>query len=215
VRDQLGPFKNSRITDDEIEGQADPFYAECRAFGRINESIQKGRKKPIAVGCHGFLSIPADKEEFFARRFDIVDWDRPEDWLKDLTQRQPFRAIVKDLILEDTEVTEKAIRTMRIELKALNSLKIYVKDISRTNYKGGHIVDFSSAWTYPHFMFRRDVGDQDEIESDKKEDLWLFDKMVQEEFGLQISVRTISRPGGEGSLRWKLRSNKSYISVIQ
>ena len=211
----MGPFKNLRITDEEIEGQADPFYAQCRAFGRINESIKRGRKKPIAVGCHGFLSIPADEEEFFAKRFNIVDWDQPGDWFSGPAQRQPFRAIVKDLVFEDAEVTEKTIQTMRTDLKALNSLNIYVKDISRANYKGGHLVDFSSSWTYPHFMFRRDIRDQDEMERDKKEDLWSFDQMVLEEFGIQTSVRAIVPPSGEGSIRGKLRSNKSYISVMQ
>lgn len=80
------------VPHEDIEQQNDPFYAECRAYGRIASNPQE---RPIAVACHGFLSIPATQESFFAHKFGITQWDRPQD---KLSVREPFRAIVKDLV---------------------------------------------------------------------------------------------------------------------
>ncbi|KAK3361623.1 hypothetical protein B0T24DRAFT_642026 [Lasiosphaeria ovina] len=71
---------------------------------------------------------------------------------------------------------------MRRELKALNSLLRYVMDVKWDNYKGGHLVDFSSAWTRPHFEFRRDVNSDKDIELNRQVDLQAFDKMVAGEW---------------------------------
>ena len=36
--------------------QFDPFYSECRAYGRIQEN---GKNGSVAVCAHGFMSISA------------------------------------------------------------------------------------------------------------------------------------------------------------
>ncbi|KAF2179630.1 hypothetical protein K469DRAFT_693878 [Zopfia rhizophila CBS 207.26] len=88
----LDPAGRSQVSREDIEGQKDPFYAECRAYRRI---ASKPRKRPIAIACHGFISIPAKQESFFARKFNITDWNRPEEELSlPPAKRQPLRALV-------------------------------------------------------------------------------------------------------------------------
>jgi hypothetical protein len=181
----LDPASRSRVALEDIEGQKDPFYAECRAYRRI---ASKPRKRPIAVACHGFISIPAKQEPMFAQKFSVTEWNRPEEELSlPPEKRQPFRALVKDLVETDPEITDKLIASMRRELKALNSLRIYVMDVRWSNYKGGHLVDFSSAWTEPHFEFREDVNSEKDIRINRQIDLEAFNKMVKEELGMEVS----------------------------
>ena len=195
----LDPAGRSRVSQEDIEGQKDPFYAECRAYQRI---ASKPRKRPVAIACHGFISIPAKQESFFAQKFNITDWNRPEEELSmPPAKRQPLRALVKDLVETDPEITEKLISSMRRELKALNSLRIYVMDVRWGNYKGGHLVDFSSAWTEPHFEFRKDVNSEDDIKINRQIDLAAFEKMVKEELGMGVSVRTEPNPDFTARLR--------------
>ncbi|KAK5283005.1 hypothetical protein LTR40_002445 [Exophiala xenobiotica] len=75
----LDPAGRSRVSKDDIEGQTDPFDAECRA-----------------------------KNPSFAKKFNITEWNRPEEELSSPpTKRQPLRALVKDLVETDPEITEK------------------------------------------------------------------------------------------------------------
>ena len=184
----LDPASRSRVSQEDIEGQKDPFYAECRAYRRITS---KPRKRPIAIACHGFISIPAKQESFFAQNFNITDWNRPEEELSlPPAKQRPLRALVKDLVETDPEITARLIASMRRELKALNSLGIYVMDVRWSNYKGAHLVDFSSAWTEPHFEFRKDVNSQEDITISRQIDLAAFDRMVKEELGMDVWLRT-------------------------
>ncbi|KAJ9493583.1 hypothetical protein H2202_010931 [Exophiala xenobiotica] len=195
----LDPAGRSRVSQEDIEGQTDPFYAECRAYGRI---ASKPRKRPIAIACHGFISIPAKQEFFFAKRFNITEWNRPEEELSSPpAMRQPFRALVKDLVETEPEITEKLIASILRELKALNSLRIYVMDVRWSNYKGGHLVDFSSAWTEPHFEFRKDVNSEEDIRISRHIDLAAFNKMVKEELDMDVLVRTEQNPDFIARLR--------------
>lgn len=204
TRAQFDPAQNSRISNEEIAGQTDPFYAECRAYGRIR---QKGLKRPVAVACHGFISIPATKEGLFAKRFNIGDWDRPEEELSfPPSERQPFRALVKDLVETEPEVTEELVKAMLGELKSLRSMGIYVMDVAWRNYAGGHLVDFSSAWTQPCFDLRRYIRSEKEIQTYKKQDLADFDVMVEEELGIQTEIKAV--PSRKARYDLRPRKNK-------
>jgi Kinetochore Sim4 complex subunit FTA2 len=199
TREKMGWHENDQLTDEEVEGHTDPFYAECRAYGQI---ASRSRKRPIAVACHGFLSVSAKMETMFAKRFGVVDWDRPEKEI-DLKpgQRQPFRALVKDLVVTEPEVTEKLVKSMLRELKALRSLGIYVMDVRWPNYKGGHLVDFSMAFTTPFCLFRKGVRQDWEIVQWKYQDLYDFDDMVRDELGMKTSIRAAPNEEVLGRLR--------------
>ena len=55
-------------------------------------------------------------------------------------------------------------------------------------------MDFSSAWTEPHFEFRKDVNSEEDIKINKQIDLAAFDKTVKEELGMDVFVRTEPNP---------------------
>jgi hypothetical protein len=183
----LGP-RQAQVSDDEVIGQTDPFYAECRAYGRIAE---RPRKRPVAIACHGFIGIEATTEPFLEKRFKITEWGRPqEDLERPLASRPPFRALVKDLDESEPEISDSLAKAMLRDLKALHSLKIYVMDISIRNYKGGKLVDFSSSWTEPHIGFRPDLRPGFAIRQSKGDDAYEFDEMIKE-LGVRTSVRAM------------------------
>jgi len=195
----MGPAARSIVPRQDVEEQTDPFYAECRAYGRI---ASKPRKDPIAVACHGFISIPARQESFFAKKFSITDWNRSEEDLAlPPTKREPFRALVKDLVEGTAEPTKELIRSMRRHLKALNSLRIWVMDVRWDNYKGGRLVDFSLAWTEPHFEFLREVNTAKEMDMNKGIDLADFDRMVKGELKIEDESLLARPKAWQGTLR--------------
>jgi hypothetical protein len=135
------------------------------------------------------VTISSKDEALLARRFDITDWDRSdEEELKSPAKRRPLRALVKELVESDPELTDTVIKSMIRELKALNSMGVYVQDMSIQNYKGGHMVDFSSSFTKPHFNFRRKIRPKWEITQFEKADLFEFDEMI-EDLGIQTVVK--------------------------
>ena len=104
--------------------------------------------------CHGHIAIPAAREEELSRRFEVNAWDRPEDDSKlPVTKRQPFRAIVKDLIEDDRPLTEERLVRMRKDLPKMHRLGVYPQDVRERNYGGGLLQGFSIAITKPHWVF--------------------------------------------------------------
>lgn len=140
-----------KISINTIRLQSDPFYNECRAYGRLIECNVNGK---VAVRCHGHMAILAAREEELARRFGVHTWDRPEVDLKlSVTKRQPFRAIVKDLIKDDRQLNEKKLIKMRKDLLKMHKMGLYPQDVRERNYGGGLLLDFSIAITKPHWVF--------------------------------------------------------------
>lgn len=140
------------IPIETIRFHTDPFYNECRAYGRLIEYDVNGK---IAVRCHGHMAISAAREEELARRFEVYAWDRPRDDSKlPVSKRQPFRAIVKDLIEDDRPLNEKQLIKMRKDLLKMHKLGVYPQDARDRNYGGGLLLDFSIAITKPHWIFK-------------------------------------------------------------
>jgi hypothetical protein len=185
------------LKEEWVEGQIDPFHAECRAFGRIQD---KGRNGDIAVRCYGFTFVSADHEEFLAREFGVSDWNRQSEH-----QGKPFRAIVKDLVPDTVSFTAKMRQKMKSDLKALNGMNIYVMDIRRENYKGGYLLDFSAAWTKPHVMMWDRVRPKIDIDNNLEEDEIYFDAMLEDAIEEGMKVRTIVRIRPNGIYTAKLR----------
>ena len=169
--------ENEYVSDGLLRNHSDPFYAECRAYGRLIEHKRNGR---YAVRCHGFMKIAAQREEELAREFKVESWDRPdEEYDKDASSRQPFRAVVKDLVSTRVPFTERFVKKALSDLKNIRKLGIYPIDITARNYVGGLLVDFSIALTSPHYLF--DVRPKFDVEEDlQQQDLIFFDKMVEE-----------------------------------
>ena len=164
----------------------DPFFNECRAYGRLVEHDQNGK---LAVYCHGHLTLPASLEQDLERKFQVVDWNRPEEeYDAVVSKRQPFRCVVKDFISSDVFFMGKDIKRMLRQLKKLRSLGVFPMDIAARNYRGGRLVDLGSARTTPHYLF--DVLPGWRIETEKRKDLVLFDEMI-EQSGFQSFERAL------------------------
>ena len=52
------------IPDDILQAHMDPFYNECRAYGRLEEANLNGK---VAVRCQGYMTFPAEYEEELVR----------------------------------------------------------------------------------------------------------------------------------------------------
>ncbi len=165
----------------------DPFFNECRAYGRL---IDKNVDGKVAVRCYGYLMILADREDELRERFGVTAWNRPdEEYLKPASRRQPFRAIVKDLVTEDVPL---------LDLRRIRSFGVYNMDILARNYKGGHLVDFSVAMTTPHYLFViKPAWRKEDYQSD---DLRSFDHML-DEAGIVTWDRATSNPKYVNKLR--------------
>ncbi|KAK0640195.1 hypothetical protein DIS24_g9598 [Lasiodiplodia hormozganensis] len=95
------------IEDEEFENHFDPFYAECRAYGAIEEKIYHGNppadeKDWVAAPCYGYLHVSAADEAEIRRKFNIKDWNRPED-----NDAKPIRGLVKEYIEQKDAVDTK------------------------------------------------------------------------------------------------------------
>ena len=168
--------ENEVVSDDLLHAHSDPFYNECRAYGRLEEKKLNGK---VAVYCHGYIPISADKEKQLEREFGVQDWDRPGDeYDKPTSQRQPFRAIVKDLVLKDVTLTAKVADKMLTDLKRMRRIGVYPGDIPLRNYKAGLLVDFSTARTEPFYLFNLRPGRQTRMIKDV--DLYMWEDMRKE-----------------------------------
>ena len=190
------------VSLDIIVGDLDPFYAECRAYGRIAE---RSRKRSVAVLCYGFLGIPAAQEGFLNRTFNVSDWDRPEEeYGRSTADRQSFRAIVKELVVDPVPFRKHMVRGMLSDLRSLRNMTIFVRDVRADNYRGGKLVDFSVSWTAPHLMLANGLRGYDLIEEDIMEELFAFDRMI-EDAGIVTSVRATRNEAYVSKLRPRKR----------
>ena len=171
----LFDYQKEVVSLDMLRAHADPFYNECRAYGRLREAGLDGK---VAVRCHGYTTLPAAMESELEERFDVTDWER-DDYDDPIEKRECFRAIVKDLIRDDVRLTHRLVKKMKKDLVQIRKLGIYPSDIKRTNYKKGILIDFSSAITEPNYYF--DILRDSQVERLKKVDLIQFDKMIEDE----------------------------------
>lgn len=177
----------------------DPFYNECRAFGKIIESDLNGK---IAVRCYGYLAVSAEREQELEENFNIKTWDRPKEEGSDpASQRQPFRAIVKDLILETVSFTLTHVKKILGDLKKMRQLGVYPMDVQARNYMDGLLVDMSAAMTEPHYLF--EIRPEWRVRKLKRADLRSYDIMIEDE-----EIATWHRATRNEKYCTKLRSRK-------
>lgn len=203
------PYQLRKYSIAVLRDHMDPFFNECRAYGRLIEKNVNGK---VAVRCCGYLMLPADIEDELRERFGVTSWDRPdEEYLKPVSKREPLRAIVKDLVTEDVPLTVKTANKMLLELRKMLKFGIYNMDIQARNYKGGRLIDFSVAITTPHYWV-----DTLPVWRYKDTDLRDFDNML-DEAGVVTSNRAM--PNQEVIRKLRLRDSKgrvrSRISVLK
>ncbi|KAI0548420.1 kinetochore Sim4 complex subunit FTA2-domain-containing protein [Xylaria curta] len=179
------------LEDVVVRHHLDPFYAECRAFGRL---VEENKDDKLAVRCHGYVFLPYAIERRIERQFGISDWNRKAE-----DEGSPLRAIVKDHIKWKTLCHRKTFETMRKNLEELNELGIYNMDIRKANYLGGRLFDFSIAATVPHLSLSSNIRFIDNILEDMEDDLRCFDSMVK-------NVKEAEELARNQSLSWKMRT---------
>ena len=182
-----------------VHAHRDPFYNECRAYGRLEETGLNGK---IAARCYGHLILPTKEED----KINDFSWGRPEEDLdKPASERSPLRAIVKELIGSDVSFTAKEVNKLLRHLRKLRRLGIYNMDIAARNYKGGLLIDFSRAMTEPHYYF--DIESLWAVRMEKSLDLVDFDIMMEDE-GIKTWVRASPNPAYLRKLRPRPQSSK-------
>ena len=190
----------------------DPFFNECRAFGRI---IEAGLNGKVAVSCHGHLTVSAELEDELKRRFDVKEWHRPEpEYEEPVFRRQPFRAIVKTLLPTRLSMDSKLVGKALRDLKRMRRLKVYAMDIRARNYVAGILVDLSNAITEKNYLFY--VSPAWRVRLYQKEDLEYFDGMI-EELGIQTWERALPKDAYRAKLRsgQELREDKRLESAVR
>ncbi|KAK2593437.1 hypothetical protein QQS21_008854 [Conoideocrella luteorostrata] len=159
----------------------DPFYRECRAYGRIHEAIRRRElKADVAVACHGYFFLQTKDQQILNNhnidlRLDMVDLDYQSATIGGCRPR----AIVKDLASSDSGVTGKNLGRLLHNLSRLNRAGVYNSDIHLNNYKDGKIIDFGSSWTEPNPLL--DAWGKITNWLEKMGDRIRFDEMVTKE----------------------------------
>ena len=139
------------VSVDLVHCHMDPFFNECRSYGRL---IEKKLNGEVAVRCYGYINLPAGREKELKQKSNVEDWDRPEDdYDLPLRQRPPLRAILKDYLPYDVPLTKQSAAKMLRDLRRMRRAGVYPMDIRERNYKGGLLVDMSIAMVKPHYLF--------------------------------------------------------------
>lgn len=82
--------------------------------------------------------------------------DRPNDESERIvSQRQPLRAIVKDLIKGNTPLNEKSLCKVLKDLIKIRKLGVHPQDVRLRNYGGELLLNFGIAIKKPHLCWNR------------------------------------------------------------
>ncbi|CEJ92421.1 hypothetical protein VHEMI08075 [[Torrubiella] hemipterigena] len=155
-----------------IRLHTDPFYAECRAYGRIMETeAKRPRMMPICVPCYGYMMLSEEDRHILETRFYLAFDDIH-------SRREPLRALVKQYAGSDPGITEHSLTKTRQRMKNMNKLGIYNRDIGLDNFLNGLLIDFDNAWTEPH-CFIQDMPRPHHIQENKDYDKYKFDEMLK------------------------------------
>ncbi|TRX99079.1 hypothetical protein FHL15_000421 [Xylaria flabelliformis] len=163
------PDDYRRLTDNLVRYSLDPFYAECRAFGRLEEEGENGS---IAVQCYGYIFLSQAIEHQIQTEFNINWCRQPEH------KGIPLRAILKDYLRSDMCRGEQ-LCAMRSKLEKLNDMGIFNMNIREENYGRGLLIDFGMAITVPHLRLVDDLRSRVEIFRDARDDRIEFDRMAR------------------------------------
>ncbi|KAI0411515.1 kinetochore Sim4 complex subunit FTA2-domain-containing protein [Xylaria grammica] len=187
----------------------DPFYAECRAYGRIQEGFDSRTvRQQTAVKCHGYLLLNKTESRWLER--EGIDLGHE---LLDLELREALggdtrvRAIVKQFEEGPTKVHAGNVRKAWRSVRLLNeSLKLYNMDIKADNFIGFKLVDFGSSWTEPHKLLDYLEEDRENMaKAFRLKDTVNFEDMIEEEeirTRLQVLAKSEHQLRSKGKPEW-------------
>ncbi|KAF4981719.1 hypothetical protein FZEAL_2521 [Fusarium zealandicum] len=175
------PLVGDQLSLETIAFYTDPFYAECRAYARVNDAIKRKKlKSDIVVPCHGFMFLrERDMEILQGHSVDLGLEDVNQDYQRTTLGGFRARAIVKDLASADPGINTKNLDKILVDIVLLNAQGIYNMDIRLGNYRDGKIVDFGSSWTEPHILL--DALDDEAADESRLADRVRFSQMVEDE----------------------------------
>ncbi|KAF2442148.1 hypothetical protein P171DRAFT_62301 [Karstenula rhodostoma CBS 690.94] len=196
--------QNEKISDAELIGNLDPFNAECRAYGCIEEIRAKYREKgieigPIAMPCHGYMSITPSHEREFVDRFGPLEFQR---CAKD--EGTELRALVKRYSPhKHIDPKKRPVKLMLRDLEIMHENGLYPIDIHAENYREGLLVDFGMALTEPSCVLN--VVDDYVADQERGRGLGAFDDMIKDA-GIKTKIRAANGPG------WRNRTRAGTIA---
>ncbi|KAL8836439.1 MAG: hypothetical protein Q9170_002927 [Blastenia crenularia] len=186
-----------RIGLKTLHAHSDPFFNECRAYGKLIDSSLNGR---VAVRCHGYTTLHFKEVYQLGARFHIEDLEEEAEsyrWNRVPPENSLYRAIVKDLIRDDLPLTHMRVKRMRRDLLKMRALGIYPMDIRLSNYRAALLIDFGTAITEPHYTF--EISPEWQNVLTRNTDLIEFDEMVE-----KAAVKT-----------WVKAWNKRYLEKLR
>ncbi|KAI0406994.1 kinetochore Sim4 complex subunit FTA2-domain-containing protein [Xylaria palmicola] len=188
VRYYWEPLLRNSVPLNEIIFYTDPFFAECRAYGRIKEArVTNGIREKLAVPCHGYLFLTKRDESRLRRDgVNLGSGSLNKELRPSLFNTNLVRAIVKDFEPRPSGPNSKNVRQALRRLKRLNEIKVYNGDIRGDNFKGGYLVDFGTSQTEPHCLL--DALKKTHSDARKEVDMVMFDEAVIED-----NVKTTAR----------------------
>ncbi|KAI8946434.1 kinetochore Sim4 complex subunit FTA2-domain-containing protein [Xylaria longipes] len=179
-RDSLGPVRGRDVTDSELGFHTDPFYAECRAYARIEarRKIQGLKRKDIA-DCYGYMGLTrADEKVLAGYGIDLWRDIHPYDEYRERAAGSPVRALVKEYIGEDVDLDERTRKNMLAGIKWMNRNKILINDVRAQNFKGGYLLDFGLSWTKPHCLWQN--TSRQRLKAILIADISMFEEMTED-----------------------------------
>ncbi|KAI3338388.1 kinetochore Sim4 complex subunit FTA2-domain-containing protein [Ustulina deusta] len=179
----------------------DPFYAECRAFGRIQQAYDNQEihhRRVLAVKCHGYMFLKKNDQLALEKKGCYFGADLLDDKiLRASGGNGRVRVIVKDLE-PDVGLNARKIRKAFERVYALNQLKIYNRDVRAANFVNCRLVDFGLSWTQPHEIL--EALAKDESRDEKLGDRVMFNDMIAVE-GIKTRLNVLPDTGYWTKLR--------------
>ncbi|KAI0115938.1 kinetochore Sim4 complex subunit FTA2-domain-containing protein [Nemania sp. FL0031] len=187
IRFYWEPQLRNSVPLNEIIYYTDPFFAECRAYGRIEEAT-KGTREKLAVPCHGYLFLTKRDEMQLQRDgVDLGSRTLSKELRPTNLDTNLVRTIVKEFEPRPSGLTSKNVRLALRKLKRLNEIQIYNGDVRGENFRGGYLVDFGTSQTEPHCLI--DTLGADDAIAKKEEDIVMFDEaMIEDEVKTRLQV---------------------------
>ncbi|KAG6040296.1 hypothetical protein E4U41_000981 [Claviceps citrina] len=228
-------FRDDREAITAFANYSEPFYCECRAFGRLQETGYE----ELATRCFGYLLLDEKHEQAMMNQFsDLklefngnIDCAGCDDLRAEFPGKggrlPPIRGIVKEFGYSNEALgtfrTPDARRILR-DIIRLQQLGIFRSDPAARQLIGGKLCDFSTALTVPHYVATPELNPHLTPESISAleyetfnfcmDDYYCFDEMItiwNEEQKNKISWHAV--PSSGPKLKWYLKDGLMYPLV--